>query len=309
MDLKEYRYFIAIVNNGNISKAAEKLYISQPSLSVYLKHLEERVGVPLLEKKGAKMVMTYEGELFYDYASKMVALHEECMNTLRSVGEEKRGLIRIGVTPSRSSYLTPFLHEAITEAYPHVQLEICEWNNQELMDGVRKGEIDLALLSSRVHLSELNEAVIVEEEVVLVAREGDPIDEKAIRRPESRHPWIPVCEVSQRQLVLLTPGRSLRKAAESMFIQDQCSAQIAYETQSILTCLEMVEKSGMLSFIYDSSMYMHDFRGLKMYSVGTSPIKTRFVLLSRKAAPIHPLKKEIYEYVYQILQKRFSEQI
>lgn len=305
MDMKEYRYYIAIADCGNLSKAAEKLYISQPSLSVYLKHLEERLGVPLLEKRGNGMVMTYEGTLFYDYACKIVALHEECQSTLRTVGEEKRGLIRIGVAPSRSSYLTPFLHGAITEAYPNIKLEIIELNSRMLVGRLRKGELDFALLSSHTHQQELSETTIFDEEVVLVAGQNDPVKAKAFMREGSRYPWLSVQDIADRPLILLKQGRSLRKAAESIFVQGQCSANIAYETQSVLTCLLMAEKGGLLSFVYDSAMYMHDFKGLTMYSIGDAPIQTRFVMLSGKPEPIHPLKKEIYDYIYNLLRRRF----
>ena len=97
MELKEARYILAIARHQSIGKAAESLYISQPSLSKYLKNLEERLGAPLFSRHENRYYPTYMGERYLHYAEQIVACGDEWMQEYDDIAHRQRGRLNIAV--------------------------------------------------------------------------------------------------------------------------------------------------------------------------------------------------------------------
>ena len=105
MDLREQEYVTVLAKHGNITKAAEELYVSQPTLSIFLKRLEERMGIKLFQYIGKKMVLTQAGELYVKRAKELLIIQNQFLGELSDLVAGYTGRIRIGTHIRRTSFL------------------------------------------------------------------------------------------------------------------------------------------------------------------------------------------------------------
>ena len=107
MNWNQLQYVLTIVQEKNITKAAQKLYLSQPSLSMSLKNLEEELGVEIFERKKGVLELTYAGELFCHWAEDSLRSKQILSDQLSDISSNARHKIRLGISPHRSLILLP----------------------------------------------------------------------------------------------------------------------------------------------------------------------------------------------------------
>ena len=145
MELKEARYILAIARHQSIGKAAESLYISQPSLSKYLKNLEERLGAPLFSRHENRYYPTYMGERYLHYAEQIVACGDEWMQEYDDIAHRQRGRLNIAVPIMMGSTLIEPMLAPFHKRYPYVTLNIMEAVNFIAENSLETSSIDLTL--------------------------------------------------------------------------------------------------------------------------------------------------------------------
>ncbi|MCM2534986.1 LysR family transcriptional regulator [Neobacillus pocheonensis] len=148
MDIRQLRYFIAIAEEGTITKAAEALHMAQPPLSRQLKLIEDELGVMLFERnKKKKVTLTNEGKLFLKKAKQVLFTLEEAIIEVQEFGEEISGTLSIGSTIYNAPLLLSTLKE-FRKKYPQVNFSIWEGNSIRLMELLDNHQIDIALSGS-----------------------------------------------------------------------------------------------------------------------------------------------------------------
>lgn len=146
MDIKQLLYFIAIVEEGNISCAAKKLHMAQPPLSNQLKLLEEELGVKLIERGVRKASLTAAGEILYKRAKHIVELTN---TTITEIGDFEKGIqgtLRLGTISSSGTALLNSRIIEFNKKHPHVKFEIYEGNTYELIDMLNSGIIEVGIV-------------------------------------------------------------------------------------------------------------------------------------------------------------------
>lgn len=109
MEFKDIEYSIAIAKYHSITKAADSLYITQPTLSTYIKNMEKRLGIEFFKRDGNKFTLSYEGELFIEAGKKILAERDNLMNKLLDSISSERGRLKIAIPLLRGSYLIPLI--------------------------------------------------------------------------------------------------------------------------------------------------------------------------------------------------------
>jgi len=149
VNLSQLRYFCAVCKHQSVSRAAENLFVSQPSISVAIKNLEAELGVTLFFRGSNKMILTREGEIFLKKARTLLAHAENVVTDMRDLARRETH-IRIGFPPILGSFFIPFFEtsrEALLKNHPHVTLEISEQELQELPNLLEKGILNLAIVN------------------------------------------------------------------------------------------------------------------------------------------------------------------
>src|SRR5262249_47648164 len=124
MELSQLEFFVTVVEEGGFSKAAERVFRTQPAVSIAIRRLEEEIGAALFERSQKSPVLTEAGELFYDYAQRILLLRDQALGVLGELRSLKRGRVRIGANESTSLYLLPHLILRYRSQYPNVLVEI-----------------------------------------------------------------------------------------------------------------------------------------------------------------------------------------
>lgn len=168
MDFKQLTYFITTVQEGNISKAAQKLHISQPPLSTKLKELETELGVILFERGSRKIALTEAGHIFYARAISILELMDVAKKELEDYTQGKMGTLRIGIISSISSTLANEWLSAFHHLYPEISFHLFEGNTYEQLERLRNNLIELAIVRTPFTADDLECTVLRKEKVFAV---------------------------------------------------------------------------------------------------------------------------------------------
>lgn len=188
MDLSDLRIFTAVVEEGGITRAAERLHRVQSNVTTRIRQLEEDLGVPLFIREGKRLHLSPAGQILQDYAERLLKLAEE---TREAVHESApRGLFRLGSMESTAAVRLPKPLARFNKLYPEVVLELRTGNPTQLGEALLAGELDAALMAEPVAASKFESLIAFEEEPVIVTAKDHP----ALEEPEGTPSTILVFE-------------------------------------------------------------------------------------------------------------------
>ncbi len=236
-------YVRTVAKEGSFSKAAEKLYISQPSLSENILKAEKEYGVQFFNRKTTPVVLTYAGQLYLKTAEDIDRLDEQLTRQLGDINDNAAGRIVVGESPTMSSRLVPYLFKTFHQKYPDVQLVLKEGSNPQLIDDVRHGRSDIAFVSYDV--SDLVSVVIADRRILL---------SRSLQKDEERQDikTISLKTLEGEPFILLSKGREIRNLADAIFEKNAFRPGIAYETQSYILSQYMAEAGLGWTFTIDN---------------------------------------------------------
>lgn len=176
MELGDLRIFRAVVDEGGITRAAEKLLRVQSSVTTRIKQLEEDLGTPLFLRQGKKLHLTPAGHTLMDYAVRLQALADEARNAVQD--PQPKGLFRLGAMESTAAVRLPVPLTEYYRRFPDVDLQLRTGNPTQLATAILAGEIDVALVAEPIAEGQFDHVTAFEEDLVLVAKKDHPPIEK-----------------------------------------------------------------------------------------------------------------------------------
>ncbi|HJZ80315.1 MAG TPA: LysR family transcriptional regulator [Pyrinomonadaceae bacterium] len=179
MELSQLEFFVTVVEERGFSKAAERVFRTQPAVSIAIRRLEEEIGTPLFERSQKSPVLTDAGEMVYDYARRMLALRDQALEVVSELRALKRGRVRIGANESTSLYLLPHLILNYRAKYPNVMVEISRHTSERLPREVVDRNVDFALMAYEPVDSELESFPVWRDPLVLIVHPEHPLATKA----------------------------------------------------------------------------------------------------------------------------------
>src|SRR6266566_994467 len=168
MELTQLEFFIKVVEEGSFSKAAERVFRTQPAVSIAIRRLEEEIGAPLFERSQKTPALTDVGQVVYDYAKRILSLRDQALDGVAELKSLKRGRVRIGANESTSHYLLPQLILDYRKRYPQVKVEIFGHSSDHLSREVLDGNVDFALMAFEPVDSDLESFPVLKDELVLI---------------------------------------------------------------------------------------------------------------------------------------------
>lgn len=146
MDIRQLRYFTAIVEEGTLTGAARRLNMTQPPLTAQLRLLEEELKCPLFTRDGKRLHLTEAGHHFYERAQRILGMCDAAVTEMADFQEGAMGTLRIGVISSVKDQLFPRWICCFWKKYPNIRYEIYSANTYQLLEQLQNGQIDLALV-------------------------------------------------------------------------------------------------------------------------------------------------------------------
>ena len=177
MDLSDLRIFTAVVREGGVTRAAERLGRVQSNVTTRIRQLEEDVGVKLFNREGKRLILTPTGQTLLGYADKLLALADEARAALHD--DRPRGQFRLGAMESTAAVRLPQPLTVYAQRYPDVVRELRTGNPTQLSTAVLAGDIDAALVAEPVAQAKFDSLVAFDEEPVIVTSKDHPAIDKA----------------------------------------------------------------------------------------------------------------------------------
>ena len=146
MELRHLRYFLAVAEALNFTKAAAQLRVAQPALSRRVQDLEDEIGVDLLKRSPRGVTLTAEGKLFLEKTRNLLKLADEAVEQARALARGEEGELHMGYAPGPTVEILPPALAAFQKAFPRVRVLLHDFSEQELIDGLRNSRLELALM-------------------------------------------------------------------------------------------------------------------------------------------------------------------
>jgi DNA-binding transcriptional LysR family regulator len=172
MDIKQLTYFIAIVEEGNITSAANKLHMAQPPLSNQLKLLEDELGTKLLERGARKIKLTDAGEILYKRAKHIVEITNSAAKEVEEFGKGIQGTLKLGTISSSGAALLSDRIINFNRKYPNVKFEIYEGNTYEMIEMINSGIIEVGIVRTPFNTKDF-ECLFLETEPMVAVMSSD----------------------------------------------------------------------------------------------------------------------------------------
>jgi LysR family transcriptional regulator, benzoate and cis,cis-muconate-responsive activator of ben and cat genes len=198
VELRHLRYFVAVAEMENVSRAALKLHVSQPALSRQIRDLEDELGFSLLERTAKSVRLTDAGRAFLDNARALLQHADEAVKKARAVASAEPTELHVGYSPTPVAEILPKTLRAFQRTMPSVHVRLHDWSNNEILDGIRNGRLQLGLIVPPAKASALQDVRYEElfHERVCVA--------VAPQHPFARRRAIPIAEIAAEPLIGLT---------------------------------------------------------------------------------------------------------
>lgn len=172
VQFQQLRYFCSVVRHGSFTKAADQEGISQPTLSLQIRRLEQSVGAPLFVRLARSVRLTHAGEIFYPHARDMIQISKQAESQMRQLENSIRGPLRVGAIPTVLPYLlAPALPE-FSKLYSEVDVILTEDLTNNLVAKLRAGDLDIVIVSLPLRQPDVVISELLREPLVLVAPKG-----------------------------------------------------------------------------------------------------------------------------------------
>jgi LysR family cyn operon transcriptional activator len=234
MELRHLRYFLAVATSQNFTKASEVLHVSQPSLSVQIKNLEEELGTRLFDRLGRTIALTQAGSIFRDHAERALREVEQAAQLIRELDGAQRGRLIVGTLATVNSYLIPPLVSQFKQRFPAVHLQVHSQPSAEIVAGLLTNRLDLGLCLLPVPQDQLTTIPLFDERLVLVAPAQHRLAQSRLR----------MRDLGGLPLVLMPADYCLRK-----MVEEEC-ALAGVTTQVVL---EMTSPEGILQAVTEGA--------------------------------------------------------
>lgn len=290
MDLKYLTYITAIAKERNISKAAKSLYISQPTLSLYLAKLEDELGLPLFYREGRELYMTPAGQLYVDAANHILETKDELYCKLRNLVSTSPKVISVGIMPQYGGSMFSSVYHDFKELHPNVQLNISGGNCTDFEHLLMKGSIDFAIASTiNPFSSKLEYETIQDDEIFLVTSKENPLlaQLKNSSLPLGKEEFQLFAGSSR----IASPKGSIRRAAEEVLLSYlQIDPPVLCEMSDFRTLRNMAHDKHSIAFLPKGCLEKDDPQ-LTALAIPSSP-KLYISLIYRKNKTFNDLEQE-----------------
>lgn len=231
MNLRDLRYFVALADTRHFGKAAERSFVSQPTLSAQIKKLENYLGVQLIERQPRRVTLTETGAKIVPIARRILQDSDEIVSLARNEHDPLAGKLKVALIPTIGPYLLPLVTRRLRKQLPRMKLMLYEYQTQPLLEKLRAGDIDVGILALPVPLDGLEPRELYDEPFHVALPNAHPLAKKNTIRLD---------DLSGEALLLLEDGHCLRDQALDVCSRIDVKESDDYRATSLETLRQMV---------------------------------------------------------------------
>jgi LysR family nitrogen assimilation transcriptional regulator len=294
INLRQLRYFVRVIEVGNITRAAEQLNVAQPALGLQIRQLEQELGVDLLVRHSRGVLPTEAGRILFERSNTILQLVQDTQQEIKSLGTVEREVLSLGLTPSIMLQIgTDMLLDA-REAMPGVFLSLSEELSFVLVEALERGELDLAFAYEVAERPGLTLQPVLEEELVYVSAPDKALAGETISFPEAL----------SRDLVLAGEKDSVRRLVEAAAERLSLQVRVPFEAQSVSAMKAVVARGAAASILPYGTAVDELKRGTLVSRRITGPaIKRTLYLVRSSRRSTYRHEAEIESYLNRVQER------
>lgn len=299
--LTQLEYIVAVDTYRHFGRAAESCFITQPTLSMQIKKLEEDLEIIIFDRSRHPLLPTDVGQRIIDQARIVLKQNEEIINIVKDHKNQVSGLIRIGIIPTMAPYLLPVFIGSYKKKYPNIFIKVVEETTENIVKLLNKDLIDVGILATPLKEEKINEKPIFYEEMLIYANASHPLHKLK---------EITIKDIATPEIWLLSDGHCFRDQVVNLcsFLGTTDSPlPFHFEAGSLETLMNIVDREGGLTLIPELAKEgMSEKRLQNVLSfTNIKPLREVSLVYSRHFAKyklINLLWREIRESIPEALQ-------
>ncbi len=308
MDFHQLKVFVEVVRQKSFSRAAESIFLSQPTVSAHIKALESEIGAPLLDRSQRELALTEAGKILFRYAQQLLGCKEEALAAIQEKNHIIKGHLEIAASSVPGTYYLPGVLSSFSEIYPEVTFSVLMRDTRQVIESVRDFTYDLGMVGETGHLEDLSQCRLVEDELIMVTPPIMKLQDVKIQESEQlkahKHQYeLPLTNLSScvhLPFILREPGSATRLVFEKAIKK----AKGNHPRLKIIAYLEEQEaikeavKAGLGVTVISRKAVEDELRAgtLKGYRLQDLDLERSFHLIFRKKRILSPLSKAFFEF-------------
>jgi len=300
MTIIQLEYLLAVVNCGSFSKASEICFVTQPSLSMQIKNLEEELGVVLLDRSKKPVVTTQVGAIVVEQAREAIMAYNNVKECVAELKGSIAGRIRLGVIPTIAPYLLPRFVHSFGEKYPKVELEIKEIITPDIVSAMDHDELDAAIMAGGTCPERITEQELFNDRFYVYVSPENQLYERSNLRVE---------DISPKELILLSEGHCLRDQ-----ILELCgsarSTELSYYFQSgsLETLMRIVDVTSLVTIIPEMTLpYIPLEHRAQIKTLAKGATSRKIVIAVRRTYAKETIVNALKETILEAMSKKSAQ--
>lgn len=292
MNDKDLNHIIMITETGNLTKAAKRLFIAQPSLSQNLNKIEQEIGTPLFIRSKEGMKPTLAGELYYKMAKDILNIYDDFISEISYINEMKKGRVSLGVVNFLGSVILPEILPSFKKEYPNIDVFVKEELTTPLVNMILDSKIELGIFHTHPNFTfnGLNYEILNRDKFVLVTSKNKyGKNKKQISRND----------IINQNFIALNTTQGIRKISDIICEDLELVPNIKFLTKNVETAVSLVSKDmGVTIMPLNYLERLKAFNEISFYEIkGSENAYWESCVATRKNGYVSNISKTLIEYI------------
>ncbi|WIV13274.1 LysR family transcriptional regulator [Proteiniborus sp. MB09-C3] len=294
MNYNILRYIITVAEEGNFTRAAKKLYISQPSLSQIIKNEEKKLGILLFDRSNNPITLTDAGHEYVRWARQIVSIHENMERHLQDFSTNEASVLRIGILPECSAFILPAPLKAFRETNPKRYVQIHELSSNDLQDSLENSDLDFIVGLTHPNTFTYCSEPLYDEKIVLAVTPDFSPDNETVGE-------VDLADFADAPFVMMEEGQFLYNVTHDLCKRSGFVPRTVVECYNLETALHMVKAGVGIAIIPDLMSRL--VGGLNYYNIKGLTPQSQISVVYRRDRHLTREAKELIELIKNNIEK------
>ncbi|SKC64078.1 DNA-binding transcriptional regulator, LysR family [Maledivibacter halophilus] len=304
MDFKQLETFVAVVKLKSFSKAAENLFITQPTVSNHILNLEKELNTILINRTNKNITLTTAGTLLYKYAIDILNKRDNAVFSLNQFKGKIEGILEISSSTIPEQYYLPLLLKKFSALYPDVKYDLKKYDTSQVIDKILSGEIDFGIVGAKKDCCQLVYIEIMNDNIIFVSQNKGKF---------SNIDSITINELSKFPIIMREKGSGTRNVVENSLKKHNLSTDdlnVIATIENTETIKECVKQGLGFTFISDKAItYDIENKFIKNINIDGLEFKRKFYFVYHKSRALSPLAETFKKFVLKFKKNQANPTI
>ncbi|MCI2058953.1 MAG: LysR family transcriptional regulator [Oscillibacter sp.] len=299
MDLREMEIFVCVMETGSFSRAAERLKLSQPTVSARISALERALKVRLIFRTTKELRPTEAGRLFYWRARQILALRDDALRELQAVSTEVRGIVAVAASSVPAHYLLPELLRSFREKFPDIAFDVQTTDSQEAVDRVSSRQVEIGFCGTLIRSPKCVFRELASDQLLVITP-------NTAQFRQYRATGFPVRRIESERLICREKGSGTRKETE-LFLRamgvDPARLEIAVEVRSSAQIQQLVSAGQGIAVLSRSALDTEKY-DLLSFDFDNTKLRRKLYMLRCRNADLSPAARTFFSFAEEYCRRR-----